>query len=348
MLTHLFPKHLADRVNDFSGRQWVVDTVAEWLRDTSAPRVLLITGEPGCGKTALAAWLAAPNGALPTGRLRDVRSAWTARHFCIAEERRGSVQPARFAQSLAQQIGERFPEFGPLVMEFVAPTVRGEPHVEQNWGTVIGTQIQNLLIRSPDPEEVYDRSIRQPLERPCERQPCSRIFILVDALDEALTPGETCTILDLLAGSEDFPPNARFLLTSRPEPKVLVKFPRARLLNLSDPCFSAAVNDDIRAYIKRRLVPGLSTANIEALVAVVEGNFLHVRWLLDEIAQGLRKIDDLATLPAGLHALYRSSLDRLTRDASPDAWPLRLQPLLGRLSVAADEVPLEVLGEWTN
>ena len=66
--------------------------------------------------------------------------------------------------------------------------------MEQNWGTVIGTQIQNLLIRSPDPEEVYDRSIRQPLERLCERQPCSRIFILVDALDEALTPGETCTI----------------------------------------------------------------------------------------------------------------------------------------------------------
>jgi hypothetical protein len=67
MASESFPKHLADRVTDFTGRRWVLDKVAEWMSDCNAPRVLLITGEPGCGKTALAAWLAAPNDALPTG-----------------------------------------------------------------------------------------------------------------------------------------------------------------------------------------------------------------------------------------------------------------------------------------
>jgi hypothetical protein len=52
---------------------------------------------------------------------------------------------------------------------------------------------------------------------------------------------------------------------------------------------------------------GLSSVNIEALVAVADGNFQYVRFLLDELAAGKRKIDDFGTLPIGLHALYRSS-----------------------------------------
>jgi len=346
MLNGFFPKHLADRVAGFTGRQWVLDKAAEWIGDSSAPRVLLITGEPGCGKTALAVWLASPDDASGTGPLRDVRSAWAARHFCMAEERRGSVQPARFAQSLAQQIAEQTPEFGPLVLEFVAPTVRGEPDVQQNWGTVIGIQIQNLFITSPDPEEIYDRSVRQPLGRLCKQQPDTRIFILVDALDEALSVGAPCTIVDLLAGSEDLPPGVRFLLTSRPEPKVLEKFPSARLLNLSARSFSGAVNDDVRAYIEQRAIPSLSPPIIESLVTAAEGNFLYVRILLDEIARGARKVDDFAALPIGLHSLYRTSLDRLT-DNLAHTWRTRYQPVLGRLSVAAADIPQELLGEWT-
>lgn len=128
---------------------------------------------------------------------------------------------------------------------------------------------------------------------------------------------------------------------------MLVKFPRARLLNLSDPCFSAAVNADVRTYINQRAIPGVSSANIEALVAVADGNFQYVRFLLDELVAGKRKIDDFGTLPISLHALYRSSLDRLTRSAA-DSWRTRYQPLLGRLSVAATDAPQELLGEWTS
>jgi hypothetical protein len=106
------------------------------------------------------------------------------------------------------------------------------------------------------------------------------------------------------------------------------------------------VNADVRTYINQRAIPGLSSVNIEALVAVAEGNFQYVRYLLDELAAGKRKIDDFGTLPIGLHALYRSSLDRLTRSVA-DSRRTRYQPLLGRLSVAAADAPQELLGEWT-
>jgi WD40 repeat protein len=341
-------KHLLDRIAQFAGREWVLEQVAEWLNDLEAPRVLLITGEPGCGKTALAAWLTAPSEALPSGPLKDIRSVWTARHFCMAEGHDNSLLPTEFARLLAQQISERVPEFGPAVLEFVAPTVKGEARADINWGEVIGIQIKSLIISSPDPKEVYHRSVRKPLELLCEGKPNARFFILVDALDEALTTGAPRTIIDLLAGSEDFPPQVRFLLTSRPEPRVLEKFRRARLLKLSDPTFRSEVDADIRAYIAQRWVPSLSDSNMEALVAAADGNFLYVRWLLDEVVRGIRNANDLTALPIGLHALYHDSLYRLVRDAGPNAWPERFQPLLGRLSVAASEVPMELLGEWTN
>jgi hypothetical protein len=44
--------------------------------------------------------------------------------------------------------------------------------------------------------------------------------------------------------------------------------------------------------------------HIEALIATAEGNFLYVRFLLDEVEKGLRKVNDFATLPVGLHAWF--------------------------------------------
>ena len=77
---------IVERAKGFMGRSWVVDQVLDWL-DNGKERYFLLTGEPGSGKTALAAWLAgagpAPRGAKARARLKRVRSAWNAGHFCI-------------------------------------------------------------------------------------------------------------------------------------------------------------------------------------------------------------------------------------------------------------------------
>jgi ABC-type molybdenum transport system ATPase subunit/photorepair protein PhrA len=52
----------------FAGRGWVARQVADWLV-SETERFLVITGEPGSGKIALAAWLA---GLDPTSELSDV------------------------------------------------------------------------------------------------------------------------------------------------------------------------------------------------------------------------------------------------------------------------------------
>jgi hypothetical protein len=45
---------LPERV--FTGRGWALERIADWLDGGSEP-VLLVTGVPGCGKTALADWM---------------------------------------------------------------------------------------------------------------------------------------------------------------------------------------------------------------------------------------------------------------------------------------------------
>lgn len=46
---------IADRTRDFTGREWVFAEIDAWLADPSAPCFFIITGEPGIGKTAIAA-----------------------------------------------------------------------------------------------------------------------------------------------------------------------------------------------------------------------------------------------------------------------------------------------------
>jgi ATP-dependent Clp protease ATP-binding subunit ClpA len=53
-----FDAYIKERVDRFSGRNWVFDRIHEWLVTPQQKRVFLLTGEPGSGKTAIAARLA--------------------------------------------------------------------------------------------------------------------------------------------------------------------------------------------------------------------------------------------------------------------------------------------------
>src|SRR6266700_4348775 len=52
-----FDSYIAERSTQFSGRVWVFERIHDWLTQPSSSRLLLLTGEPGSGKTAIAARL---------------------------------------------------------------------------------------------------------------------------------------------------------------------------------------------------------------------------------------------------------------------------------------------------
>ena len=74
------PAEVLDRLDEFTGRGWVLDAVEGWLADPDG--TLLITGPAGTGKSTVAARLAQrradvdrPRALLPRGRRRDARPA---------------------------------------------------------------------------------------------------------------------------------------------------------------------------------------------------------------------------------------------------------------------------------
>ena len=103
------PSTIADKAKDFVGRTWVADEVADWIAN-GTERFFAITGAPGTGKSALAAWLAGA-GPAPTAKgdaatLKRVRKAWAATHFCIRGQG-GTIDGVDFGSSIAGQLARR-------------------------------------------------------------------------------------------------------------------------------------------------------------------------------------------------------------------------------------------------
>jgi hypothetical protein len=347
------PEDAERRTTGFVGRGWMAYAVADWLAD-GAERYLLIVGEPGWGKTALAAWLAGagplPDDPAAADRLTGLRQGWDAVHFCVARGRQGTINAGQFARDLAEQLSA-IDGFAQAVLDEMGYEFDIRVEVRENWGEVVGARIDRLITTQQDPADVYNRCVRQPLLRIARQRPDLEVRILVDALDEALT-GIDLSIVSLIAGSGDLPRGVRFVLTSRDDQAVLDRFRDAQILDLSAPARAERSAGDLEAFVSVRLTAVLDArpapnGKITAaeLTKRADGNFLYATWVLNGLASG--EITDLTQLPNGLNGLYREYIERLLeRDARPwDAWH---QPFFGCLVVAAPVAPESSLPRWLS
>jgi hypothetical protein len=236
-----FSAHIADRVKDFTGHEWVFRKIDESLT-CGAPKFVIITGAPASGKTAIAAMLT---------RVRDL----AAFHFCIGSQSI-TLDPVAFCESLALQLAHRWPVFAKILAE-INRSMRVE--VTQQFQESAGQVAEVVIKHLGDPREAFDRMVRRPLERLVMEQPGVSVVILVDGVDEALHYGGEITIMDLLAHSADLPRQVRFVLTSRVGPH-LMRLAEAYSLSLDDsPAETAA---DLQAYASHyiasrvRVLPG--------------------------------------------------------------------------------------------
>jgi hypothetical protein len=363
----LVPKDIADRALGFSGRKWVLDEVVAWL-SRERQRFLLITGEPGCGKSALAAWLAGAGDPSPglDPALEGIRDSWSAVHFCVAEDKKGSLDPIAFTQSVVRQLADRYSQFATAALDKYGTTLQVEQYAGENRGNMVAIHINTLILVGVNAQGVYNRALREPLDEWLPNDPTQRLLILVDALDEALTFGQP-SIVTLLAGSNDLPSRVRFLLTSRNDPLVTDQFATALAngtayrLDLSSGTFAAKNDEDIRVYIERRIAEERLGGQVKTigehanvvcdLVSQAAGNFLYIKFLLDEVSKG-RPLSELAGLPRGLYVLYRTYLDRIMLEilvaGSRAKWDAQYRPLLGDLSVAIPAAPSKLLPGWLD
>jgi hypothetical protein len=284
-----FSAYLHEKRQDFVGREWLFDLVDAWRTASGRERTLLITGDPGAGKSAFVAEMVH----------RNPGSQVLAYHCCMAEDHQ-SLEPGAFVQSVAAMIASQLPSYADQLED---------------------PSLQRILTdATSNPGGALDRGILAPLERlpvPVE----GVRLILIDALDEALLVGDAeNNIVTLLAPRlERLPGWLRLVATTRKEREILDRLGGLRAATIDA---QAADNlADLDMFIEARLAaPELAERLAASRVPVAEvqrrlheaatGNFLYVKMALQDIERDHYSFAHLSELPGGLPGIYRRFFDR--------------------------------------
>lgn len=320
-----FTEYITGRTRYFKGREWVFAEIERWLTATDASHIMILTGDPGIGKTAIAAQLtrfSTGDETPPADYVHIQRNFLSGFHFCSARNG-GWINPESFTRSLSSQLSMRYPEFARALSTDPQIKTHIEQHIEKNLGSAIGMWIENYYAESS--EALFNKLIRQPLVALCQNGEVSGpLVILIDGLDEALSYSGRLTIINLLAACEDLPDQVRMLLTSRHKDEVLDYFK-----SLEPFIVYAGIEQnksDISHYIRYRFQTSDELKKkagdddqVEGIITSLEsrssGNFLVISKVLDSIE--LRGVpDNPDDLPVELEDLYTWFLQRVTQARS--------------------------------
>ncbi|GAB2960808.1 hypothetical protein [Saccharothrix stipae] len=325
----LFARPLIDSHLDrlFVERPWLAEQVTTALDDPGC-RFLLLTGEPGSGKSSFAAWLA--------DRVPDVL-----RYFIRRDSK--SVASSGDVQSFLLTIGHQFavlrPEaFEPDLLRLVVEQQAGQVHPG---GRVIGLRVEDLVVspfartsatvrqradvvqgemiavdagrlvgdpRLIEPENLQHLALIAPAIALDEVDPAARVVVVVDAVDELrFQPDQQyrpANVLDWLATCPELPPNVRVVVSARPDDDLLARFRGAQQPWLREVVIDADA-DEVRADVHHytshvaTAEPALDAALREAgavperfweaVAARASGNFQYASAVVRAVIDAVRR-----------------------------------------------------------
>ncbi len=336
---------------DFVGRQWLNDQIVTAL-DEPGCRYLLLTGEPGAGKTVIAASLARQH----PGWLRYFirRNSWTAlsggdiRSFLfsighqLAAKKPTLFQPAKLEivvnqrveaiESTGQVVGIRIDDL--QVSPFFQTALRVTQDVGEVEGLLTGIAVKeaHLEPRLLDPDNLQYLALFDPAKVLSTEGSTDRVVVLIDGLDEL--SGDS-SLLDWLANSPELPDNVRFVLISRPHSSLhLLTSRRAKsLVHLRIEPTQLEVRNDLIAYMSHiaagaPITEALSIGGVAAEEFILQtvdksdGNFAYLASYGRALREAVKRKDTAACqkllqftdVPSGLYDLYGFFIDLLKRD----------------------------------
>jgi predicted ATPase len=304
-----FGPEIARLSSDFTGREWMARQIDIWLNDPSG-RAFVIIGEPGIGKSAIAAWLSYVR-----------RDQTVAIHFCTDRNSR-TLDPFEFVASLVSQLCTQVGGFLDVVHE------------------------RRPELRRQQAKDAFRELVVEPAR--LLPVPASPLLVILDSLDESMRRGGE-TLLDVFVNqADDLPAWLRIIATTQPDQRVLEKVRRLRTLELrADGTENQA---DIATYVEARLTrvgrdqhaaQRPSSLVAEQVLNLASGNFLYARMALDALESGLFKEKELGSLLPGVCEFYARSFAKIF--SSEGSFELHGKRILRALSVARGPLPFTLL-----
>lgn len=269
-------------------RKWLFGDIEQWLTQPSPPRnmsqakVCIVTGNPGMGKTVLAAKLCAT--AIDKGNL--------AACFFFQHHKSRRSNPNVLVKTLAYQLCKSVPQCRKIIENALAD----KDLVQIKLIDLFTDLILEPLHQLPDPQD--------------------QKLIVIDGLDECEL-GEHGELLKLIVREFiKLPMWISVILTTRPDFKILQKLSRCKPVFQLDPDDPRNIND-IKIYLsdilKSRMHPEELESGIQLMTQKSEGMFLYFHYAAEAIfereALTLKDLESL--LPDGIDDYYEQNFRRL-------------------------------------
>ena len=260
-------------------REWVFRQVEDWFHnDSSEYRAFIITGEAGMGKSVIAAIIC-----------ERMKQNFAGCHFFSYNDFRYR-DPKIFLQSFAVQLCHVLPEYKDALVD----------QLSRNSGSQTINEI-NI-------ESLFTLLLKEPFEH--VSPPPKNILFVIDGVDESCDSEARSDLVDLIATHlVKLPKFIRFLITTRPEKKIVAKFACLKPFFLEK-------NDennieDLRTFFKSKLsTEDVSTENFQKLSSRSDGNMLYASFLF-KFFKETNNDEDLKNLPTGLTHVFETYFKRL-------------------------------------
>jgi hypothetical protein len=227
----------------FLRRDWLAAEVNERLQEPDC-RFVLLTAEPGAGKSTFLAQLAYDHPQRPVYFIRrDQRTPLTdggsqsfflRLGYQLAAAHPELFTPEQVQISVQQRVGQ-LDESGEVVgaevdrivaSPFYQQIVQIKQQVRRSRGNVAGLRVGEWVVdpRLLPANDLQNMALIDPAWALLKEQPDEQIIVLVDALDELRSQAIDHSLLNWLTHCPELPANIRFVLTSRPPDEALAAF----------------------------------------------------------------------------------------------------------------------------
>ena len=271
-------------------REWIFKSIKDWLDDRSSPhRVMVISGNPGMGKTVISA--------VVSQRMQKV-GRLSGSHFCQHNNSRYR-DPRLMLQSLARHLCQAMPNYKDAL-------------VEQLSRNTVDEDLKKMSV-----EELFALLFKEPLST--VQDPGRNTLIIIDGVDESEYQGCNELLHVISNHFSILPVWIRILITTRSVRSITealrhlepIELKQKREENLNDiqTLFENQLSNKIGEKHKDIL--------LKELVKKSEGLFIYAYFIVDFIQKNVSILtpDQLeSVLPSGISSVYLSYFKRLENE----------------------------------